>query len=432
MSYYKKKNEIYSDEVQEILSYIPPWIVRWGISTILFVILALLISSWVIKYPDTIDSQFVLTTHNPPVSIIARSNGRADFFVSENQIVYQKQFLGVIENSANFADLKWIFNSLDEFIIKMYNSDHPNKSLEFREDLDLGDLQSDYLVFLKSLREYVQFRELAYNVKQVNAVKSRILYYRQLNNQLKNQRNLFKKELNIIANRLKSDSSLYNQRVIAAIDLERTTSSYLLVLRNYESAQANIVNNEIQISQLETRLMELDNVERETTNNLIGTIEDASKDLQSKLDAWKQRFLLISPIEGRITFSKFWSDNQYVTSGEEVMTVVPPTQDLFGQIYTPITGSGKVEIGQKVNIRLDNYPYVEYGMVVGYIKSISLVPDDNMYTIRVNLPDGLLTTYNERLDFKQEMQGTAQIITKDLRLIQRIFNQFRALVDKSI
>jgi mRNA-degrading endonuclease HigB of HigAB toxin-antitoxin module len=53
-----------------------------------------------------------------------------------------------------------------------------------------------------------------------------------------------------------------------------------------------------------------------------------------------------------------------------------------------------------------------------------------MYTINVSLPNGLKTSYNKDLDFKAEMQGQADIITKDLRLIERIFNQFAKLFDK--
>jgi len=45
--------------------------------------------------------------------------------------------------------------------------------------------------------------------------------------------------------------------------------------------------------------------------------------------------------------------------------------------------------------------------------------------------EGLRTTYKKDLDYRPEMSGSAQIITEDLRLIERIFNQFRALVDRT-
>jgi len=79
---------------------------------------------------------------------------------------------------------------------------------------------------------------------------------------------------------------------------------------------------------------------------------------------------------------------------------------------------------------LANYPNQEFGMLVGKIKNISLISDKNgNYLIDVSLPNNLITTYNKELAFKQEMQGTAEIITEDLRLAERFFYQLRSVFD---
>jgi hypothetical protein len=96
----------------------------------------------------------------------------------------------------------------------------------------------------------------------------------------------------------------------------------------------------------------------------------------------------------------------------------------------PVIGSGKVEIGQTVNLKFDNYPFDEYGMVMGEVESISELPTkDNTYIIRISLPNGLHSSYNKDLEFRQQMQGSAEIITEDLRLIERLFNQLRSVFD---
>jgi len=43
------------------------------------------------------------------------------------------------------------------------------------------------------------------------------------------------------------------------------------------------------------------------------------------------------------------------------------------------------------------------------------------------LPNGLKTSYNRELIFDKEMRGSAEIITEDLRLIERVFYQFREI-----
>ena len=140
-----------------------------------------------------------------------------------------------------------------------------------------------------------------------------------------------------------------------------------------------------------------------------------------------------SPIDGTITFTKIWSVNQNVVTGDKVVTIIPEkTSKIIGKLTIPISGSGKVKTGQKVNIKLINYPYMEFGMIEGKIKSISLIPSDNTYMAEVEFPEGLKTNYNKQIKFSQEMQGSAEIITADIRLIERLFNPIKSLFKKHL
>lgn len=107
------------------------------------------------------------------------------------------------------------------------------------------------------------------------------------------------------------------------------------------------------------------------------------------------------------------------------------TSRTIGKLELPIRGSGKVKVGQSVNIKVDNYPYLEYGMLYGKIESISLVATDNNYSVEVSLPKGLVSNYGKKLEFSQEMKRSAEIITEDLRLIERFLSPIRALVTKN-
>lgn len=46
----------------------------------------------------------------------------------------------------------------------------------------------------------------------------------------------------------------------------------------------------------------------------------------------------------------------------------------------------------------------------------------------VSIPPELITSYGKKIKFKQEMLGQAEIITEDLRLVERIFYQFRSII----
>ena len=94
----------------------------------------------------------------------------------------------------------------------------------------------------------------------------------------------------------------------------------------------------------------------------------------------------------------------------------------------PRRGAGKITAGMPVNIRLDGFPYQEFGAVKASVSQVSLVPEvDGQYLVTVSMPDNMVTTYDKLVPFRQEMQGTANIITEERRIITRIFDKVLSL-----
>jgi HlyD family secretion protein len=424
--------ELRTEEVQELLGQVPHWMVRWGISLILGIICMLLVASWLIKYPDVLTSRVMITTKIPPVNMVARSEGQIQFYVKNSQLTGKGEYLAVIENPATTTDVWYVAEQVKEMLPCLSQTDlQPMTELALRENLSLGELQGYYLSLLTSLQEYKRNRVLSLYRKQIQSTQLRIAQHEQLNGQLEIQQQLLAEELQLAQKRYTIDAQLLQEKVIAEADFDRTKNTFLQAKRAFESAQSGIINNQILISQLQAQLTEYHTSQITSEEKLRNSVETALKQLQSQLDAWEQKFVLKAPIEGEVAFTKYWSDNQFVKVGEEVLTIVPPVNELYAQVHIPISGSGKVEVGQRVTIKFDNYPSHEFGMVRGTVQAISPVPQDNLYAIRIALPQGLTTHYRKNLPFRQQMQGTAEIITKDLRLIERIFNQFRALVDQA-
>lgn len=421
--------EIRSEEVQEVLTQIPGWIIRWGITVVFLTVGMILLASWFIKYPDTISATVVLTTQRAPVGMIARSSGRLNLFAKDYEGVKEGDSLALIENPANAEDIFYLTNKLDIPQADLYQQEILSPD-SFKVNLNLGQLQESYGEFRNALNNYALFEQLNFYEKQVQAIQSRINNYKQLNLQLEKQNEIVSQELALAKKEYNRDSILFRQKVIAELDFEKANSSYLQTKRVFEAARSEMINNQILSSQLEAQVLELGIELQEKEDNLRNKIRDTYKILESQLSAWEEQYLFEAPFDGKVAFSKYWSDNQYVKEGEEVMTVIPYSQDVFGQVLMPVSGSGKVEVGQRVNIRFDNYPSNEYGMVTGKVESIGLLPRDNMYSIRISLPNGLITSYEKKLEFRQEMQGSAEIVTQDMRLLARIFNQFKALMDR--
>src|SRR5690554_4909982 len=98
--------ELRSESVQEILSNPPSWIIRWGITIVFIALMFVILVSFFVKYPDFITSQVIITTQNPPEKIEARTSGKLEKVLVQNQEnVKSGQVLAYLETSADYKDI---------------------------------------------------------------------------------------------------------------------------------------------------------------------------------------------------------------------------------------------------------------------------------------------------------------------------------------
>lgn len=425
------KIEIRSEEYQEVLGATPNWILRSGITIILLVIIILLIGSWFFKYPDVLNSRVVILTENPPVQLKAYASGKlTHIFYSENQDVQQDSVVAVIENTANLNDIFLISIMLDTLSDIRYFPENI--------DLKLGELQQTWSGLVRIISSYRNFIEIDYYEQKNESLASQINYHNKYYSGLLNQVKIMDKENSLALVQFERDKSLYNDNVIAKIDFEKSEQTYLQQKRNYESSKTSLINTQMQINQLKQQILENNIQKANELKTYEIQIEEALQGFKSQLAKWKQSYLIISPIDGRVSFNKVWFENQSVSAGDLIVTIIPKNEmRIIGKADIPSTGVGKVKPGQTVNIKLDNYPYMEFGMLKAKVKNISLVPITTeqgiFYSAEIELNDSILkTNYNKIIPFSQNMTGTAEIITDDLRLLERFLNPLRSIWKKSV
>lgn len=414
-------------EVQEILGRPPRAILRVGISVVLAVVIALLIGSWFIKYPDILPAPVTVTTENLPAGVMAMTTGKIDtLFVGEQQTVCAGDLLAVIRNPARLEDVMAVKSMLemsDSEIIETQNF----------ASLQLGDLQSSYESWRKAREDYAIFLATDYHHRKIQAIERQIATQKRLLQRTRNQLHIGQRQSEVAENLFKMDSVLYSRNALSLSDYQQARGSRLQQEQSLESARMSLDNQEMSILQLEQSIFDLEQQRIEEEKSLTVALSAAQAQLTAQIRSWEQTFLIEAPCNGTATFTKYWQRNQNVNAGEVLVTVVPEGQTrIIGKILLPPQGAGKVEVGQTVNVKLDNYPYMEYGMLKVTIRSISLVPVQQSdgtpaYSLEVDFPDPLVTTYHKQLPFTQEMTGTAEIITKDLRLLERLWEPIRAL-----
>src|SRR5690606_17161896 len=199
-------------------------------------------------------------------------------------------------------------------------------------------------------------------------------------------------------------------------------------------AERGLKNMSVSISQIKESISNTNNLKKQTTItnireeiNLLKAVMQSLDQLKSAIKEWELKYLFKSNVDGKVSFMKVWNKNQFINTGDFVFTIIPNNYSSYiCKVQVPILNSGKIKSGQQVNIKLSSYPDNEYGILKGKVQDISLIPNnEGLYLLDVLLTKKLMTNYNKEIEFKQEMQESAEIITEDLRLIERIFFQFK-------
>ncbi len=418
-----------SEEVNEILTSTPKWILRWGISVIFILIITAIGLSYFIRYPDVLTADITLTTLNPPVKLISKTNGKLTYLLVKNKdVVKLNQTLAVIENTANYTDVLYLDSTSTQLINQLKLID-TLPLLNIKSSLKIGELTPNYLLVLKSIKDLNLYLEVNTYKRQVQLLKKDLGNYTDLLAKYRKQAGINKEQLVLFESDYNRDKSLFEKQVISAREFETKKKEYLGALNGNEQVNITVSNALIQINSIEKNILQLQIQDYQEQAKLKNDLQQNLKSLVSEISKWKQLYLIESPIDGRVSFFNVWSINQNVKTGDELFSVISTQKQQFiGKCVLPVINTGKLAIGQNVNIKLDNYSSNENGMLQGVVINISEVPNKDTYAVDVDLKNGLVTSYNKTLIYKEEMKGKADIITKNLSVMDRVFFNFKKLV----
>lgn len=344
--------DLRSEEVQEVLSNPPKWIVRWGITIIFLSILLIIIVSWMVKYPDFISTTIKVTTDTPIEKIEAQTGGRiVNLLVKDQQKVKRNEVLAVIENTADFNDILSLKKMVDSFNQKYTDFKFP---IEKMQPLDLGELEQDYALFEKAYSDYTLYKKLKpYSVESL-AGKQTLLELNTQSSVLKSQQELERKELEVRKKDYNRTKSLYEEGVISQVDLESKELDYLQAKRNYE-------NTKIQLSQLySSKVTAQKGIQSSTIHNtqdhtrFLKEVILSYEQLKRSLKQWEHTYLIKASINGKVSFQQFWGENQFVKVGDNVISILPLDSEIVGKVTTTANKTGKIKPNQKVLIKFLN------------------------------------------------------------------------------
>lgn len=422
-----------SEELNDIIDRMPMAFGKWvAISVASFAILFLLFG-WIIKYPDIVSGKIKLNAQNPTIRLVANSTGNIILYSAKAQEeVKQGEYIAAIQNPASTKDIQKIIKLIEK-------TDFDNIPLAkikeaFPDRVSLGEINPPYYAFLASLKAMCDYQENNTYEKQKENIATGIEWKKKIVGEAE-------KSQKSVTDRMKTAYKWFNRYVsleqekllTSEFETDQMRDNYLTTLQEVQNINKEIASTRMQIAEAYYQLEQLGIEQREKERTLQVELLSTFQNLKANITAWEQKYIFKAPFDGKVEFLKFIANGQFIQAGETIFGVIPKENHIYGQVLLPANGAGKVKQNSKVIIKLENYPYMEYGYIEGYVSSISLVSQTQKsgestietYLINVELPNGLTTNYDETLNFKYEIGGTADIIVKDRRLIERLFDNLR-------
>lgn len=409
------------EQIQYLLGGPPSWMLRYGIGAMTGFFALLLAMAWFFKYPDVLESKVIITTENPPVRIPAPASGRIEYLgAEEGQSVPTGALLAVLENPAHWKDVlrleQWLQQAEDA-------STAPPAPLE------LGGLQNTYSTFVQQWEDYRYFQKRQNAAARIAALREQIGQLEKINDNLRKQNALLSEELGYATANRQRQQQLHAGKVISDQEFEKSETAWLSQKRQITAAEATILQNDMQVKQLRQQIEETDRTESDQLHDKHLALSESREQLQSAIEAWKQQFLLIAPVSGRVTFPVARSLHETLQAGDELLAIVPDeAKKTIARSQAPAAGLGRIRPGARAVIALDGWPAMQFGVLESRVEDVSAVPKEDAYLIVFQLPDSMATTYGVHIPLQQEMPGSVRIITEDRRLLERVFDRVADLV----
>jgi multidrug efflux pump subunit AcrA (membrane-fusion protein) len=421
--------ELRSDEVQELITSNPGWLVRQGISIFFIVLVGVIAGAFFIRYPEIVKTSVRLTSANPPRAVLARQEGKLiRLMAKDNQMVKKNEVLGFIESTASHEEvieLSGILDTLQRFM----NTDeveripgYLNKTFD-----NLGEMQAQFQTFMQGYNQFKQSLSNGFFLSRKAMLRRDLGNLQRQRENLLEQKVIYEKDYALSEEEYRRQKKLAEEKVIAPIEESREESKLNNKKLPMSQLASSLISNEQQQNDKQKEMLDLDRQILEQKS----VFQQALNTLLSSVDDWKRRYLIIAPIEGKILFNSYVQENQYVRANQEMCYISPGDAAFFGEMFISQFNLGKVKNGQKVLLKFPSYPFQEYGSVDAQIEHIADIPRDSGYLARVILPKGLVTSFHKNIFFRNGLVAEGEIITDDMRLAERMFYNFRKVLQST-
>lgn len=424
------------DRLMDLIGHPPGWMLKSGMGMIGVLTCLLLFLSWMIHYPDIIEAPVVITSSNPPVQVYTNHSGLIDsIYVADGDTVVSGQILFYMANSARISDVinwkEWLEVVVGEVSPDSIFSPPPL-------NLQMGELHSAYSVVSQKYYEWYRWVNDQRTAEKIKAYKSEIETTGKLTRSMERQLSIYANELSLENKDNERQKSLLKSGVISSAAYEKSESTYLAAQRQKESMTTGILTQQMRVNQLES-LIEDEKIAYQNQLNLLFTsLKELCREAISGVAKWQEQYVVEAKTNGIVSMPASLKAKNFIAEGNDLFAIIPVSAPsiTYARANVPAAGLGRIEKGDKVLIRIDAWPYKQFGSIVAKVDQISLlsIPDDKdvkTFELLMVVTQPIRTNMGTPLTLRPEESGRGRVITKDRRILDRILNQFIQLTIKN-
>ncbi|AMP98653.1 Secretion protein HlyD family protein [Pedobacter cryoconitis] len=410
--------ENHSEEVNEIITAVPAWILRRGIMVVFFVILSIILLAAFIRYPDVISTSLKINSLNAPKPVYAKRAGKLmELLLPENKKVEIGAPLAFLESTGSHRDVLKLSAQL-KALRELVLSAKPLSLSLLSPNSNLGELQAAYQNFYQEYVKYLSTQKGGYYQEKRIYLERDLQSIKGLKSQIMTQQKIQQKEYANIEQQYLSYQKLMAKNVISKSEFQEQENKYLSGKYPLQQTETALLNNSVAYATKEKEILDLENTIAEQRAKFLQAINSVISDTE----VWINQYVVLAPVSGTLGYAGVIQQNQSVAVNQELFVINPGNTDFFGEIQIPQNNMGKIRIGQRTLIKMHSYPYEQFGMIRGNINYISDVAfRDSVFIAKVGFKTFESKDNLHKIVLKNGMLGNAEIITEESSLLQRFY-----------
>ncbi|WP_019504764.1 HlyD family efflux transporter periplasmic adaptor subunit [Pleurocapsa sp. PCC 7319] len=144
-----------------------------------------------------------------------------------------------------------------------------------------------------------------------------------------------------------------------------------------------------------------------------------------------------APVNGIVSSLEIKQPGRVVQAGETVAEIAPQESSLILSAMLPNEKAGLVKEGMPVQVKLDAYPFQDYGIIPGKVTFISADSKSDqqlgeVYQVEIMLEKDHVIDNQQPIKFKAGQTATADIIIRRRRILDVVLDPIRQLKDDGI